>query len=51
MKKLLRVERSVGGVLCVGHYYLSKKRVCGVSLAAFLSRSFSGGKGNDVIER
>ena len=33
MAKLLRVEHSVGGALCVCRYYLPKKVVCGVSPA------------------
>ena len=33
MAKLLRVKRSVDGALCVRHYYLKKKVVCGASPA------------------
>ena len=33
MAKSLRVERLVGGALCVGYFCLARKAVCGVSPA------------------
>ena len=33
MAKSLRVERLVGGALCLGYFFLARKAVCGVSPA------------------